>query len=496
MLIEQTAFTTIADSKQQPESKAYQMTMKPTNRDMSFLECVVEVLKGATVLKRKNFIHAHEATIWLTTDMKAVNYRITKKGSAPVDYTLSLSRVRKLKGTERDISLEMMDEKKPFDFVFPSRERAEIWLSGLCCLVPAHASVKSRNRRWQQRSTYDPLLDSWNGKPLASRKQLKDFILLGSIGRGSFGKVKLAFSSVERKFFAVKVLSKAMMRKRSRTAPFERNASNRIDQSGQFTAADVNEIAVMRRLVHDNVMRMKCVFDNVEEDKLYIVVEYLAKGPIMSSSKLTGARRLTENRARSAIVDVLTGLDYLHQHNIAHRDIKPDNLLESGDGTVKISDFGAAVLYEGENSDGEDMQSYHTVGTPAFTAPELCISESSPPAPRKSFAADIWSLGSTLFYMVYGRAPFYARSVFEMYDAICKQQLEFPDMPAISKSLQSLIRRMLEKDPIRRATIAEISESPWLTESVEVAEKLLALRRDIAQRGSVTGSATTPVSTV
>lgn len=460
-----------------PRKKGNQPVLTPTTKDLSFLECVFGILKGCNILKRKNFMNAAEAQIWLHSGMKKVQYRMTKKGNPPTIIDLPLDRVKKLKGNERDLSFELIDEKKSIDFIFPSRARADMWLSGLCCLVPSHASVKSRNRKLELRVNYDPLVDSWNGKLLSSRKRLNEFILLGSIGRGSFGKVKLALSSEDREFYAVKVLSKAMMRKRIRSVPLDKGLRE-LRGPGQLTVADVNEIVVMKDLVHENVMKMKGVFDDEEEDRIYIVVELLANGPIMSSSKLTGAHPISEDRARSAFVDVLMGLEYLHHNNIVHRDIKPDNLLEAGDGIVKISDFGAAVLYKGgERNPTDSLQlSNSTVGTPAFTAPELCMSDKSPPCPTRCFSADIWSLGASLFYMVYGRAPFIARSVFEMYDAICSQNILFPDTPVVSKNLQALIRQLLEKDPEKRATISSIIRSPWLTDNVEIADNLSKLR--------------------
>lgn len=481
MFFTKTALRSNLEARQKSTTDLYQMTMKPITKELSFLECVVELLRGSVVLKRKNFMNASEAWIWLNSDLTAVKYRTAKKGAAPDVCTLVLNNVRKLKGYDRDVSLDVIGEKKSLDFVFPSRERAEIWMSGLCCLVPSHASVKVKNRRWQLRETYDPLLDTWNGKPLATRKRLEEYILLGSIGRGSFGKVKLAFLSTDRQFFAVKVLSKAMMRKRNRSAPLERRIDHKDNAFGQLSMTDVNEIAVMKHLDHKNVMRMKGAFDVNEEDKLFIVVEFLPNGPIMNSSKLTGAKPLKEERARSAFVDVLSGLEYLHHNNVAHRDIKPDNLLEAGDGTVKISDFGAAILYrDDDSSNGEEMPgNSSTVGTPAFTAPELCVSEMSPTCPRRCFAADIWSLGATLFYMVYGRAPFTARSVFQMYDAICTGELVFPEGQSVSKSLQALIQRMLVKDPGQRATVEEIVKSAWLSNNVDVAGKVEELQRVI-----------------
>jgi serine/threonine protein kinase len=465
----------------------------PATNEFSFLECVVSLLRGSSCLKRKNVILVNEASIWLSPDMLAVKYRTQSKKGTSTDEFL-LSKVRKLKATDREISV-LVDEKKSLDFILPSREKALIWLSGLCCLVPALASVKSRHKHLEYRGNYDPLSDSWNGKALSSRKCFNEFILLGSIGRGAFGKVKLALSRENRQFYAVKVLSKSMMRKQNRNSVFDRSAPQAVSQNvaplpllygapgpdgGSTSIGDVNEIAIMRKLDHPNVIRMHGMFDDVENDRLFIVVEFVACGPVMNSSKLTGAIPLLEHRVRQVFIDVLAGLQYLHHHNIVHRDLKPENLLCAGDASVKISDFGAAKMYDDNDGSGDDDNSAYshrtTVGTPAFTAPELCLSEKSPQAPPRGFPSDIWSLGATLFYMVYGRAPFLAKSVFEMYDAICTKSLEFPDTPSASRHLRDLLTIMLEKSPEKRATFATILHSPWLTENADTVERVVQLR--------------------
>ena len=72
------------------------------------------------------------------------------------------------------------------------------------------------------------------------------------------------------------------------------------------------------------------------------------------------------------------------------------------------------------------------------------------------FSAGIWSLVATLFYVVYGQAPFIARSVFERYDCICTVKLQFHETAAVSKSLQSHIGQLLEKEAEKRATYNKI----------------------------------------
>ncbi len=130
---------------------------------------------------------------------------------------------------------------------------------------------------------------------------------------------------------------------------------------------------------------------------------------------------MTIQQARIAFRDTLLGLQYLHYQGIVHRDIKPPNLLATKDHRVKISDFGVSYLgkpiVEGDTGEGisehdtqdladEAKELAKTVGTPAFYAPELCISDGSEGPLPVTKAIDVWALGITLFCMLFARTPF------------------------------------------------------------------------------------------
>ncbi|KAL4881452.1 kinase-like domain-containing protein [Aspergillus karnatakaensis] len=218
---------------------------------------------------------------------------------------------------------------------------------------------------------------------------------------------------------------------------------------------------------------------------------------------------LTFTEARNAFRDSLLGLEYLHYQGIIHRDIKPANLLVTSNYRVKISDFGVSYLGrpirdEDEEQVGETdatelddaRELSKTVGTPAFYAPELCYTgedfvDSLGGAPRITGAIDVWSLGVTLYGMIFGRLPFVSDDEYSMFQTIVKQDVFIPRKrlkpvqvdsdtqwprytpdskreedelayEEIDEELWDLLKRLLTKDPVRRITVKEIKHHPWV----------------------------------
>ena len=418
----------------------------------SVLDCVVDLLRGTRAQKKKMLRRYGERWIWLGEDLLSLNWKSKKRGADTG--RINLTRVKKLKGTQRDLVVESNDGHK-LTLNLGTKEESTVWLTGLSCLVPKKAKVTNAGRLLKARVNYDPLRDSWRGKAVATRKHVNQYIMLGEIGRGSFGKVKLALSMHDKRFYAVKVI--ANNNKTAMTASLR----------------NPEEQAMLRKLDHPNIVRHRDFLHDAKGDRYIVVVEYMARGVVMSSGKLEGVKPLAEDGVREIMRDVVAGLEYLHYQRIVHRDIKPDNLLRAGDGTVKVSDFGEAKMYT-IKTQGRGKSA--SPGTPAFIAPELCMSEKSPKAPPEGYPADVWSLGATLFYMVYGRVPFLARDIFEVYDMICTQKLKFPDQPKVSKPLKDLIKKMLTKEPKSRATLHDVAKHPWFNGKVTQEKELKKIR--------------------
>lgn len=118
----------------------------------------------------------------------------------------------------------------------------------------------------------------------------------------------------------------------------------------------------------------------------------------------------------------------MHYNNIIHRDLKPENLLLTGEGEVKISDFGSAC----HRANGDDLME-DTCGTRPFFAPEMCCEDGKHYSGKK---ADIYALGVCLYMLVYGAVPFCkCDSVLDLFDAIRIQEVSYP--PKDGKPLSS-----------------------------------------------------------
>jgi serine/threonine protein kinase len=222
----------------------------------------------------------------------------------------------------------------------------------------------------------------------------------------------------------------------------------------------------------------------------------------------------TLDQARSTFRDTVLGLEYLHYQGVVHRDIKPANLLWSREHRVKISDFGVSYfgrpIRDGEFGDetvseseakdfDDDLELAKTVGTPAFFAPELCYTDPDKEQPKVSEQIDVWSLGVTLYCLIYARIPFLAEDEFQMFRKIANDEVHIPrrrlkpvdpsTSPAgtslykrqnavpyrddndlayedVDNLLYDLLRQMLTKNPDKRIRLRDIKRHPWVVQDI------------------------------
>mmetsp|Transcript_2849 Transcript_2849/g.5351 ORF Transcript_2849/g.5351 Transcript_2849/m.5351 type:complete len:701 (-) Transcript_2849:72-2174(-) len=266
---------------------------------------------------------------------------------------------------------------------------------------------------------------------------VNQYIIIKTLGQGSYGKVKLGLNTNDQNLYAIKIVDKSQLKRK------------RIAGPGKATALDTvrREIAIMKKLSHANVTNLIEIIDDPDGKHLYMILEYIDGGAVEPPDD-----GFDESYIRPILRDVCKGLDYLHYHKVVHRDLKPANLLKSSLGVIKVADFGVSQMIELTD------KFQNTAGTPAFLAPEMCNS-----GPYSGVPTDLWALGVTLFNLFYGVVPFAAPTLLGMYDAIRDNELVFPDTKNISDQLKDLISKLLRKNPDERIGLPEVFSHPFTT---------------------------------
>lgn len=283
-------------------------------------------------------------------------------------------------------------------------------------------------------------------------KTINDYLVLGLLGRGSFGKVKLVESVTTGETLAMKIIPAP----KTKVNEKRRKAIQR-------------EIAVMKRLAHPNMVRLHEVLGNTKSDKLYLVLQYVAGGTIAKKLTNNTIQPIEEETLRFQARQLVSVLKYMQINGVVHRDIKPENILVDEDDNVYLSDFGVSAVCTDEVVSGVE-------GTPAFMAPEVCRGD----AEVTGHLVDIWALGVSLFQLMYGVIPFIASNMMDLSRQIISGRLIFPDedpsrwlpfvdefgLPDVEASVEfkEVIRGMLEKNPADRWGVRRILNSDWLAE--------------------------------
>lgn len=267
-------------------------------------------------------------------------------------------------------------------------------------------------------------------------KMINEYVRQYKIGAGSYGKVVLYQSSIDGKLCAIKAFHKSHLLK-LRVAPSETAMTDVL-----------REVLIMKMLDHPNIVNLIEVIDDPNTDHFYMVLEYVDGKWVWEGSGPPGG--IGEDTARKYLRDIVSGLMYLHAHNIVHGDIKPDNLLVTRSGTVKIGDFSVSQVVEDDN---DELR--RSPGTPVFTAPECCLGLT-----YHGKAADTWAVGVTLYCMVLGQYPFLGETLQDTYDKIVNNPLVLPD--ELNSQLKDLLEGLLCKDPAQRMTLDAVANHTWV----------------------------------
>lgn len=247
-----------------------------------------------------------------------------------------------------------------------------------------------------------------------------------TIGKGNFAVVKLARHRITKTEVAIKIIDKSQL-----------DASN--------LQKVYREVDIMKRLDHPHIIKLYQVMET--KNMIYIVSEYASKGEIFDYIARYG--RMAEQAARRKFWQILSAVEYCHERRIVHRDLKAENLLLDANMNIKIADFGFSNYYAA----GELLATW--CGSPPYAAPEVFEGKR-----YTGPEIDIWSLGVVLYVLVCGALPFDGSTLQSLRDRVLSGRFRIPYF--MSEDCESLIRKMLVLEPMKRYTIEQIKKHRWM----------------------------------
>ena len=219
----------------------------------------------------------------------------------------------------------------------------------------------------------------------------------------------------------------------------------------QDDCAIYEEVAIMASPHHPHIVPVLDFFE--ENDCYFIIMELMSGGDLFD--RIGKKKSYSEADARDLVYKMLKAVAICHQHNIAHCDMKPKNLLlvsEDDDSFIKLADFGFAARVHQPKSLTKQC------GTPFFVAPEILI--------RRPYdqMSDMWSVGCIVYLLLSGNLPFLGRSQKELFRKIISGKFEFKEdiWNDISDDAKDLVKKLLVLDPDIRLTARKALLHPWL----------------------------------
>ncbi|XP_023822220.1 serine/threonine-protein kinase SIK2 [Salvelinus sp. IW2-2015] len=258
-----------------------------------------------------------------------------------------------------------------------------------------------------------------------------------TLGKGNFAVVKLARHRITKTEVAIKIIDKSQL-----------DAVN--------LEKIYREVQIMKMLDHPHIIKLYQVMET--KNMLYLVTEYAKNGEIFDYLAKHG--RLSELEARRKFWQILSAVEYCHNRNIVHRDLKAENLLLDVHMNIKIADFGFGNFFQ----PGEPLATW--CGSPPYAAPEVFEGQQ-----YEGPQLDIWSMGVVLYVLVCGALPFDGPTLPVLRQRVLEGRFRIPYF--MTEDCEHLIRRMLVLDPSKRLSVAQIKEHKWMALDVPVQRPML-----------------------
>jgi len=270
----------------------------------------------------------------------------------------------------------------------------------------------------------DPVPASKLGSKNGSKEdpKLKDgqvnfnsFEVVSILGSGAFGRVFKVVRKGSDKVYAMKALKK-----------------HNLIVKNQLRYA-VTEANVLKMSSHPFVLQLHYAFQTPQH--LYLVLDLCPGGDL--SLHLANKGVFTEEEVKFYIAELILAIEHIHSLDVIYRDLKPENILLDEEGHIKLADFGLA-----KENIGKDDVARSFCGSPAYLSPEM--------VKRRGVgkSADLYGIGTVMFELLTGEAPYYNDEIPKLYQNIARAKLDIPNN--LSMEARDLITRLLDRDPEQR----------------------------------------------
>ena len=257
-----------------------------------------------------------------------------------------------------------------------------------------------------------------------TKLSMDDFQIISVLGRGYYGKVMLCRRYDNDQLYAIKSIRKSVI--------------NDVDGCSVLT-----EKNIMMKIHHPFVVNLCFAFQS--DRKVYLGLEYASGGELFYYMEKVGVVPIDD--ARLYIAEIGLALSHLHKYGIIYRDLKPENVLFDADGHIKLTDFGLSKELNGTTG------ATTFCGTPDYLAPEVVLQQ------EYGTKIDEWALGILTYEMIFGRTPFYNENKSILFQDIVESEPFYPE--DADERIVDFMKRLLEKDPKKRATFEEIKSHPF-----------------------------------
>ena len=275
-------------------------------------------------------------------------------------------------------------------------------------------AVDERDSKTDENSNNDGDIDD---QALNVKVTYNDFEPIKLLGRGSFGEVLLVRLKANKKVYAMKILSKSMLKVKKQ----------------EFHTKTERDLMV--KINCPFIVNIKSAFQ--DSTKLYMVSEFMQGGDMFFHMHDGQIVIFNNEKTKFYILELVLAIEFLHKKNMIYRDLKPENILLDEKGHVKLTDFGLSKILDEDNE-----KTFTICGTPQYLAPEVLL--------KKGYdkAVDWWSLGCVMYEMLSGRLPFCIKRGMKLSQKIYEKGVEYPKN--LTKEAQDLIQKLLVVDPQKR----------------------------------------------